>query len=127
MKELSRAEIQDVQDIQERKVEIPDWKGFIFCRTPNGFERDQFETDVLNMRSNEEPQNIRGLCMARFAYDSKGRRVFTDDDADWLGRKSSRALNIFFEVYQELGGITEEELKDLEKRLEGNESDGGQS
>ena len=45
--------------------------------------------------------------------DAEGARLFTDQDADKLGKKSAVAVNRIFEVARRLSGMTEEDLEEM--------------
>ncbi len=129
---LTKDQILSASDLPTEEVQVPEWGGSVFVRTMNGTERDAFEQDIIAARardaeqneasdgvpnaakSNSELVNIRARLAVKTVVDAQGNRLFTDNDAAALGKKSGKALDRIFDVAQRLSGIGEKDVKELE-------------
>lgn len=112
---LTKDQIFSASDLPTEEVQVPEWGGSVFVRTMSGIERDGFEQGIVEARkSGTELVNIRARLAVKVVCDSDGKRLFTDDDAAALGKKSGRALDRIFDVAQRLNGIGEKEVAELE-------------
>ncbi|MEW6048250.1 MAG: hypothetical protein AB1609_17535 [Bacillota bacterium] len=113
---LTRDEILKVQDLPVEEIEVKEWGGFLRVRGLTGAERDAFEQSVVETRGRNTRmnlKNIRAKLVAMTVVDEHGNRLFTDEDAELLGRKSATALNRVFEVAQRLSGLTPADVEEL--------------
>ena len=113
---LSREAILQVQDLPTERVPVPEWCGEIIVRGLTGVERDQFEQSIVETRGKNTKvnlRNIRAKLVVLCCVDEQGNRIFRDEDAEVLGRKSAVALNRVFEVAQRLSGLRPEDVEEL--------------
>ena len=119
MKLLNRDEILGADDLKSEKVEVPEWCGFVYIRTMTGEERDAFETDFYGATAEDETaktrRNFRAKLVCRCAVDESGGRIFTDADAEVLGRKAAPALDRLWPVAQRLNALTQKDEDELVK------------
>lgn len=123
---LSRDAILQAQDLPHEDVEVPEWGGAVRVRALTGAERDAFEQSIVEQRTAGKPgasvkmnmRNIRAKLVALTVVDGEGNRLFTDRDADLLGKKSAAALDRVFAVAQKLSGISPEDVDELAKNSE---------
>jgi len=123
---LTKKQIMESKDIITQTVPVPEWGGDVLIRTLTGTERDAFEALILSggkdnskgKKKEADMTNIRARLVARSIIDDSGRLMFNDGEVDALGRKSSKALDRVFEVSQQLSGIKEEDIEELEKNSE---------
>jgi len=113
---LSRKAILEADDLPSRKVAIPQWNGDVYVRTLSGTERDSFEQSCITNRGKDKEMNLENI-RARLAVltvcDEKGERLFQHKDIEALGKKSSKALDLIFDVAQRLNGLGKDDLDDL--------------
>ncbi len=113
---LSRDEILSINDLPTEEVYVDEWKAWVRVRALTGAERDAFEQSVVETRGKSTRMNLRNIrakLVALTVVDEDGKRVFTDEDAELLGRKSAAALNRVFEVAQRLSGLRPEDVEEL--------------
>jgi len=111
---LDRETILEADDLNRRRVQVPEWSGEVLVRALTAAERDAFEADCLqDDQSTVDLANVRAKLVARTVVDEEGDRVFRDSDVDALGRKSGAAVNRIWRVASELSGITEEDAEEL--------------
>ena len=120
MEVLTKEKILAAQDLQVKEVNVPEWGGAILVRGLTGTERDKFESSVLrgqgrNMSVNME--NLRSKLVAMSVVDQEGKRLFSDQDALELGKKSAVVLNRIFGIAQALSGLTDDEVSELAEGL----------
>lgn len=113
---LSKEAILQAQDLPTELVPVPEWGGEILVRGLTGAERDAFEQSIVEQRGKSTRINLRNLrakLVAMTVVDEQGNRLFSDDEAEALGRKSAAALNRVFEVAQRLSGLRQEDVEEL--------------
>ena len=113
---LSKEAILQAQDLPTELVPVPEWGGEILVRGLTGAERDAFEQSIVEQRGKSTRINLRNLrakLVAMTVVDEQGNRLFSDDEAEALGRKSAAALNRVFEVAQRLSGLRPEDVEEL--------------
>lgn len=126
---LGREDILEADDIEKREVEVPEWGGTVIVRGLTGEERDDFEAEfaeydpdsslieVEGERQKINLKNARARLVARCVVDEDGGRVFSDDDVRRLAKKSGKALDRVYDVAQELSGIREADLEEMQENL----------
>lgn len=113
---LDKDAILQADDLPTEVVNIPEWGGDVIVRTMPGTERDQFEQEVMEItEGKKKAKNIRSLLCVRVLVDDEGERIFTDEDAQALGKKSSLVLDRIYDIAQRLNGVTAEDVDEMEK------------
>ena len=121
---LSKSAILMAADLPQEDVAVPEWGGTIRLRSLTGAERDAFEAAVFGRDGDPEAPhrvnylNMRARLVALSAIGEDGQRLFEDGDIEALGKKNAAALDRLFDVCQRLSGITEHDVKALEKNSE---------
>ena len=129
---LTRDQILQARDITAQLVEVPEWGGSVWVRGLTGSERDDYEASLIKGRGRNRDVNLHNMraklvCRACVISDEpEAGRVFSDDDAGVLAKKSAAALERVFTVAQKLSGLTEADVEELSKELgEGQSSASG--
>jgi hypothetical protein len=112
---LSRDAILSSNDLKKEVVSVPEWGGEVVIATMTGAARDSWEQSLLAGKKSVSLDNIRVRLVAATALDDKGNLLFSDKDAEALGKKSASALDRCVKVAQKLNRLTESELEDLSK------------
>lgn len=110
---LSRQQILDADDRKKITVDVPEWGGQVIIATMSGTARDAWEQTL--QKSNFSLENMRARFLAAVAVDEAGEPLFTMEDVDALGKKSSAALTRCMVAAQELNALTNTDLEDLAK------------
>lgn len=121
------AQILAADDIAFEEVTVPEWRVRVVVRGMTGRERDAFEQSIVHGRGKEREFNLDN-ARARFVskcivHPETHKRLFTPAQVDALGKKSSAALQRVYEVAMRLSGLTDEDIADLEKNSESDQSD----
>lgn len=127
MKLLTRDAILQAEDLPTEDIEVEEWGGAVRVRALTGAERDAFEQSIVEQRGKStrvNMRNIRAKLVALTVVDGDGKRLFSDKDAELLGKKSAMALNRVFEVAQKLSGLSPEDMEELSGNSEEGQSDG---
>lgn len=111
---LNREAIIAANDIKKELVKVPEWGGEIYISLMTGESRDAWEQSLVSDKGTNLV-NIRARLVAFTAVGEDGKRIFTNDDADLLGQKSSTALERCAKTAQKLNRLTNEDLDDLAK------------
>lgn len=118
---LSRDAILGAVDIQTKEVVVPEWGDSVFIKGMSGAERDAFEAANQDGSGGQKLTNIRARFLVRCIVNENGTRIFRDEDAAALGKKSSAAISRLWEAAAELNGTSDE----AQAVMEGNsETDG---
>jgi len=114
---ITRESLKQQKDIKIEKVEIPEWNSFVYVKSLTGKERDSFEDSMYTGRSGEKVnlKNLRARLVVLTMCNENGKRIFSDEDADWVGDKNAAALNRIFVKAQELSGLRQEDVERLVK------------
>lgn len=119
-------------------VKTPEWKSSPVTRVKalSGTERDAFEASSRQLRPNPKggfdvvpnQENARARFLVRAIIDpDTGERIFTDQDANALGRKNAAVLDRLFEVGTRLSGMSDDDVAAIEGNSEAVPSDGSTS
>jgi hypothetical protein len=109
---LNKEQILSSQDLKTEQVDVPEWSGSILIGTMTGAARDAWEQSLVGQKGKANIVNIRARLIAACAVDESGNRLFSDDDAEALGKKSAAALDRCAKVAQKLNRLTEADLED---------------
>lgn len=114
---LTREGILDTKDIGEELVHVPEWGGTVLVRGLTGTERDEFEQSCVRGRGKKAEVNLRNfrakLVVLCARTPDGASRLFLEDDAEALGRKSAAAISRIFEPAARLSGLTDEDMEEL--------------
>lgn len=121
------AQILAIDDIVFEEVSVPEWKLRVLVRGMTGSERDAFEQTIMRGSGRERELNLVN-ARARFVsrcivHPETHKRLFTPQQVDALGRKSSAALQRIYEVAMRLSALTETDIEDLGKNSDSDQSD----
>lgn len=126
MKLLTRDAILQAEDLPTEDIEVEEWGGAVRVRALTGAERDAFEQSIVEQRGKStrvNMRNIRAKLVALTVVDADGKRLFSDKDAELLGKKSAAALDRVFEVAQRLSGLSPEDMEELSGNSEEGQSE----
>ena len=123
---LSREAILQADDIEIRKVEIPEWGGYVYVRGMTGKERDDYEASLVKQRGRDTQVNMRNArakLVVLCAVDEQGNKLFSEGDIAKISRKSAKAIDRIFTVARELSGITEDDMEELTENFDETDTD----
>ena len=124
--ELTKEAIFAVEDLRSERIDVPEWGGYLYIRTLKGWERDQFEQSMfegIGKTRKQKFENLRARLVALTVVNAKGERLFTAKEAKLLGEKSASALDKCFSVAQKLNGMKAEDVEDMVKNSETDQSE----
>lgn len=113
---LTKDQILDAEDRKTEDVEVPEWGGTVRVISLSARERDAFEQSCVKFKGKKREENldnIRARLSALTMVDVNNERLFTDAEAEALGRKSAAALDRVFMAAQRLNGMTDEDVEEL--------------
>lgn len=115
---LTKQDILNAPDRAFEEVPVPEWGGAVRVKSLSGRERDAFEASLVKGSGKNRSSdfvNMRARLCAVCIVDEAGTRVFEDNEVEMLGAKSAAALDRVFGVAQRLSGMSDEDVKELEK------------
>lgn len=125
MPELTKSDILGRKDVKIERVDVPEWgrHDFVHVRSMMADERDAFEADYVEVKGTKKRlDNFRARFCVRVICDSKGTLLFEEADAAALGKKNAAAVDRIFDVGSRLAGMSEDDVKELEKNSEPGQS-----
>jgi hypothetical protein len=111
---LTKEQILNASDSKIEAIDIPEWGGQVFIRTISGTERDNFEQSIVKGKGTDLT-NLRAKFCVLVICDESGNRIFNDNHVSVLGKKSAAALDRIFDAGRKLNGMTDGDVKELEK------------
>ncbi len=119
-----RDQILAADDAKVAPLVVPEWDGVtVYLRVISGSERDRFEESCQADKNGRKVlTHFRGRFAAMVLGDEKGNRIFKDEDAQLLGKKSCAALDRILEAGMRHNRMTEEEVAELEGKSAGDQS-----
>lgn len=125
---LTKGDILEAQDIEQEVVAVPEWGGDVLVRGLSGAARDKYESGILTKDKKGRVKgtdlaDMRAKMVALSVVDEKsGQLLFSARDVQALSGKSASALNRVFEVAQRLSGLTDDDMDELAKNSDGDQS-----
>lgn len=117
---LSKDQILSAHDIHVEELPVPEWGGVICIKTLSADERDQIESEIIQINPQTgqpkamKTNTLRSLVAFYGICDEEGHRLFTDKrDIDLLGRKSAAALDRVVVRIQELSAMSPADIEKL--------------
>ena len=116
----TRSAILESNDLNSVKVPVPEWGEEDCCvwvRTLTASERDGFESSMIEQRGGKSKattlQNIRARFAVLTVVDEEGKRIFDDNDAEELGKKSAQVVDRLFSAAQKQNGMSAEDVEEI--------------
>ncbi len=122
MAELTKGAINAASDLTKELVAVPEWGGEVWVRVMDGTDRDSLETSCQS-KEDEPAANFRAKVLVRSLCASDNTRLFEDDDAEALGKKSIVALERVFEVATRINALSAKVVEDVAKNLPSDQSE----
>lgn len=131
---LTAEAILAADDLQPEAVHVPEWGGPVYVRAMNAAERDEWDLYLSARREAKAAgetdyiyRNARARLVVLCACDAEGNRLFGDDQAEALGRKSGRALERVFDTAWRKNGLGAEHVEAMQGNSETTQGDGSSS
>lgn len=114
-KRLSPRDIMASDDTETRDVPVKKWGGIITLKAFTSADRDAYELDMKRDDNGDlKNKNVRAALVARMAINEDGSRLFTDADAEWLGRKNAAVMDYLYSICAEMNGMTKKDRDEIE-------------
>ncbi len=124
------------QDLNTVKVKTPEWGMDVYIRSMSAGEKDRFTQSILKNTGEKddkgEPIFIQDttnfsakLLVNVICSDPNGKnKIFTEEDAPELAKKSSIVVERCLQAAQKLNALLPEDVENLEKNSEGISQEG---
>ena len=121
MKLLTKDQILGADDRESITVEVPEWGGSVQLIAMTACQRDAFEASIVDLKGGAKTKtnskllvNFRARFISSCIVDDNGKRLFTDKDIVELGKKSAKPISRLFDKCQEINGMTDDDVEELE-------------
>jgi hypothetical protein len=111
---------------QPVRVQVPEWSGFVYVREMTAGERDRYEKQLIDSRAGG-PFLPRAWLAVLTICDAEGKRLFADDQAGEIAKRSAAALDRVFDAASALNGLGAGDIEDAEKNSSAGPSAGSSS
>lgn len=116
---LTRDEFLQAQDTKKEKVYVPQLNGSVYVQGLTAADRDIWEDYMLSIRDasplHKKKGKARALLVALSTVDEAGNKLFTLEDIEAIGQKSSLAIDRICKVAQRLSFVTEGDIEEAAK------------
>ena len=107
MKRLSRDDILNAKDIEQKAVEIKEWGGSVLVQTLSALKRSDIMDSCMDEKGKMSIKHLYPALMIAGCVEPKLEKA----DVDALNAKSSKAIEKVCKVIMELSGITEDDIQ----------------
>lgn len=119
-------------DLATEEVDVPEWGGKVLVQELTGTDANAYQMSLLTIKDGKVTgMNLDGaqvLLVAMSVVDPTTRkRLFSNGDAEALGRKSAKALHRVTAVAQRLSGVSDEAIKEAVGNSDAIPSEGSSS
>ncbi len=115
MVDLSRDDILGCMDMRIEKMHIPEWNGDVYIRQMSAADQDKWERESIKQGGAANISNMRAKLVADVLVNSKGKKLFSEEDIKDLSQKCGAVLNRIIDKANELNRISEKDLEELAK------------
>lgn len=126
---LTRQQLDAVNDLKTKDVEVPEWGGTVRLRELSAKDRSLIEATTIGARGQgveirvEAFKTLKQRVVAASLIDDNGNRLYKENEVGFLAQKSGQVVERLFQIVQDLSGMTEEAVKDAEGNSEGTGTD----
>jgi hypothetical protein len=123
---LSKDHILKAEDRKYQDVDCPEWGGTVKVQSLSAAERDAFEVSIMTGKGKNRDVNLKNLRAKLVIMTAVGEDhvpLFTELDVVSLGQKSAAAMDRVFTAAQKLSGLRPEDIEELTKNSETDQSD----
>lgn len=113
---LTKQSILKAKDLQQTKVEIPEWNGEVYIRAMTGAERDSWEQAIQNKRTTNgtvELAELKARLAVMTVSDKEGNLLFTESDIPELNKKSGAAIDRIWQISHKKSHILPDDVEEL--------------
>jgi hypothetical protein len=111
---LTADQILAADDAALLEVKVKEWGGSVFIRVMSVAERDAYERMWIGKRDTGI-DNFRTEYLQRVLCDEKGSLLFTREQIEKLGQKSSAVMSRLFEKATKHNAMSEADVEELAK------------
>lgn len=128
LKILTREEIAEKSEIRIEIEPIPEWGDDVAVgmRYWSGTERDEFDMELQRRKPGDDDLmdliGMKAFCLALSICDESGERLYDEAGIDELNDLNSEILQRLFKKAQEMNGIGDKAVEELEKNSNGVQS-----
>lgn len=108
---LSREAILTAPDLKTIDVPVPEWDGTVRVQAMTGTARDAFGRSLIGADGKPNAADYNTKLAAQSIVGEDGQPLFTLDDVQVLGAKSSKALQRVAEVADKLSALGANEVE----------------
>lgn len=115
-KYLTKEEILGMADTEVTEVPVPEWGGAVVrIRDMTVADFDAFESRAMKAHQDSNMAGVRSWLVARMLVDQDGNRLFTEADADQLGKKNHAAVERIVKAIRRRNRLGAEGIEDAAK------------
>lgn len=120
---LTKAQILKADDLPTKVVKVPEWGGEVTVCTLTAHDKDVWEESITRDEGKVEMTNLRASLCALTIVGNDGKRIFSDQDVQALGEKSSLAMSRIYNVAADMNRVSGKDAEELVKNSGAIQSD----
>jgi len=121
MNQLNAIDILNCDDTKRERVNVPEWKGFVYVSVMSAAARDEYEVSMISDERAADGSaimdrdNMRAKLVVATVTDESGNRLFTTEQAAELGQKSCAPIMRLYEIASRINVLTDPEIEEAAK------------
>lgn len=129
---LTREQIDKSSDTVKEIVDVPEWceGGQVIITSMGADERDAWEASMIETRGTSQKMNYkqaRAKLVARCLVDESGKRLYTNEEIDALGKRNGAVIDRLFAVAKRVNALEKKDVDDLTKNSSAGPTEGSPS
>lgn len=106
---IDKATILGAVDLKRETVKVPEWgpQAEVIVQEMSALDRDRFHASVTKEDGTIDQVNFAAKLLVRCIVNQDGARLFVDEEAEPLGRKSKAAIERLFNVALRINSLAE--------------------
>ena len=119
---LTRQQVDDAKDLVTKTVPVPEWGGDVVLRSAASADLVAYEHSLVATRVVDgkpeivsDYRNEEARLVVRCLVDAAGVRLYSDDEADALGKKNSAVIKRLFNIVRAMSGMAGGAVADAAK------------
>jgi hypothetical protein len=123
---LTKQQIIESNDLVTKTIPVPQWGGVVIVREAMSRDREEYDRSLVDTQMvNDKPtvvtnyDNAKARLVVKCLVDEQGNRLFSDAEAEVLGRKNANVIERLFNEITTLSKMGWQAIKDAEKNFGG--------
>lgn len=114
---LTREQIVAINDVMITEIDVPEWGGSVYIKPLSVEQRDAFTDLVMNAEGKIDSKGFQVKMLLFALVNEQGNRIFTNEDEEFLNKKSTKVIDFLFKKVQQLSGMGDNAITEAKDSL----------